>query len=160
MKRTRASILLAAILAGGVIAYLLELLAQSVGSNIVVPPLSLTLTLAALAVAVVLLAIPVRRSVTGKRKAPIDPFYALRVAVFAKASSLTGSLLVGAAAGILIFLLGRPIPPTFSMSALVISQIVAAALLVAGGLIAEFLCTLPPQHPEDPRGKSLSEPAA
>ena len=160
MKRTRITVLLALALAGGVLAYLLELLAQSTGAHVVVPPLSFTLTLAALAIAVVLLAIPVRRSVTGKRKAPIDPFYALRVAVFAKASSLTGSLSLGAAVGILIFLFGRPIAPTFTMSTLVISEIVAAALLVAAGLIAEFLCTLPPQDPEDPRGKNLSEPAS
>lgn len=160
MKRTRVNVLLALALSGGVLTYLLELLAQSVGSNVVVPPLSLTLTVAALAVAVFFLAIPVRRSVTGKRKAPVDPFYALRVAVLAKASSLTGALLVGAAAGILIFLLGRPIPPTFAMSALAISQIGAAALLVAAGLIAEFLCTLPPQDPDDPREKAVHEPAA
>jgi hypothetical protein len=160
VKRTRLSILLAVTLSGGVLTYLLELLAQSVGSNVVVPPLSLTLTVAALAIAVVLLAIPVRRSVTGKRTALIDPFYALRVAVLAKASSLTGALLVGAAAGILIFLLGRPIPPTFAMSSLAISQIFAAALLVTAGLIAEFLCTLPPQDRDDPREKGLREPAA
>ena len=159
MKRTRASILLAVTLTGGVLAYLLQLLAQSVGANVVVPPLSLTLTVAVLAIAVVLLAIPVRRSVTGKRKARIDPFYALRVAVFAKASSLTGSLLFGAAAGILLFLFGRPVPPTFAMGALTISELVAAALLIAAGLVAEFLCTIPPQDPDDPRGKSLSEPA-
>jgi MFS family permease len=160
MKRTRASILLACALTGGVITYLLELLAQSLGGNVVVPPLSLSLTVLALAIAVVLLAVPVRRWVTGKRKAPIDPFYALRVAVFAKASSLAGSLLLGATGGILIFLLGRPIPLPAPTGVLVGSEIVASALLVAAGLIAEYLCTLPPQNPEDPRGKSVSEPAA
>ena len=160
MKRTRVTVLLALALTGGVIAYLLELLAQSVGSNVVVPPLSLTLTLVAIAIAVVVLAIPVRRSVMGKHKAPVDPFYALRIAVFAKASSLTGSLLVGSATGILIFLFGRPIPPIITMSALSISEAVAAGLLVAAGLVAEFLCTLPPQNPDDFRGESVSEPAA
>lgn len=160
MKRTRTTVLLALALGGGALAYLLELLVQSLGLAVVIPPLSLSLTLAALAIAVILLAIPVRRSVTGKRKAPIDPFYALRVAVFAKACSLTGSLLLGVAVGILLYLFGRPIAPAFSMSALVISEIVAAVLLIAAGLIAEFLCTLPPQNPEDPREKSLREPTA
>ena len=160
MKRTRVSALLALALGGGVLAYLLELLLQSSGANVVLPPLSLTLTLVPLAIAVVLLAIPVRRSVTGKRKAPIDPFYALRVAVFAKASSLAGSLLLGAASGILIFLLGRPIAPSGAMSTLVISEMVGSALLVAAGLIAEFLCTLPPDDPQDHRGEGAREPAA
>ena len=160
MKRTRVTVLPTVALGGGVFAYLLELLVQSIGANVIVPPLSLTLTLVALAVTVVLLAIPVRRSVTGKRKAPVDPFYALRVAVFAKASSLAGALLMGTAVGILIFLWGRPIAPTFTMGALAISEIVAAGVLVAAGLVAEFLCTLPPQAPDDPRGKSLSEPAS
>ena len=160
MKRTRVSALLALALGGGVLAYLLELLLQSSGANVVLPPLSLTLTLVPLAIAVVLLAIPVRRSVTGKRKAPIDPFYALRVAVFAKASSLAGSLLLGAASGIRIFLLGRPIAPSGAMSTLVISEMVGSALLVAAGLIAEFLCTLPPDDPQDHRGEGAREPAA
>lgn len=160
MKSTRASVLVALALAGGGVAYLLELLAQSVGSTIIIPPLSLSLTLVALAIAVVLLAIPVRRSVTGKRKAPIDPFYALRVAVFAKASSRTGALLFGAALGIVIFLYGRPILPAFSMGALTISQIVAAVLLVAAGLVAEHLCRIPPQDPYDLLEERSREPAA
>jgi hypothetical protein len=159
VKRTRISLLLALALAGGVVAYLLELLAQSLGANTVVPPLSLALTLVALAIAVILLAIPVRRSVTGKRAAPVDPFYALRVAIFAKASSLAGALLVGAGVGILIFLFARPIAPPLAPTAQSVSGLIAAALLVAAGLIAEFLCTLPPQDPEDPYEKSLREPA-
>ncbi len=160
MKRTRLTVLLGLALAAGVVAYLLELLGQSLGANVVVPPLSLTLTLVAVGIAVILLAIPVRRSVTGKRKARLDPFYALRVAVFAKASSLAGSLLAGAAVGIVLFLFGRPIAPSASMSTVAISEIVAGVFLVAAGLIAEHLCVLPPDDPEDPRGKSLSEPAA
>ena len=160
MKRTRLTVLLGLALAGGVLAYLLELLAQSLGGNVVVPPLSLPLTLVAIGVAVILLAIPVRRSVTGKRKARLDPFYAIRVAVFAKASSLAGSLLAGAASGIVLFLFGRPILPSVAMSSVAISEIAAAVFVVVAGLIAEHLCVLPPDDPQDPRGKSLSEPAS
>jgi hypothetical protein len=160
VKVTRASLLLTLAIGGGVFAYLLELLVQSVGASILIAPLSLSLTLIALAIAVVGLAIPVRRSVTGKRKGPIDPFFALRVAVFAKASSRTGALLLGAALGILIFLVGRPIPPAFAMSALTISQLVAAALLVSAGLVAEFFCKLPPHDPDDTLKERAREPAA
>lgn len=160
MKRTRLTMLLGLALVAGVVAYLLELLGQSLGANVIVPPLSLTLTLFAIGIAVILLAIPVRRSVTGKRKARLDPFYALRVAVFAKASSLAGSLLAGAAVGIVLFLFGRPITPSVTMSTVAISEIIAGAFLVVAGLIAEHLCVLPPDDPQDPRGKSLSEPAA
>jgi hypothetical protein len=160
MKTTRATTLLTLAVVGGVIAYLLELLVQAWGSTLIIAPLSLSLTLIALALAVVGAAIPVRRSVTGKRKAPIDPFFALRVAVFAKASSRTGALLLGAAVGVLIFLFGRPILPAFTMSALTIAQLIGAALLVAGGLVAEFLCKLPPQDPQDPLEERAREPAA
>ncbi len=160
MKRTRLTVLLCLALAAGGVTYLLELLGQSLGANVIVPPLSLTLTLIAIGIAVVLLAIPVRRSVTGKRKARLDPFYALRVAVFAKASSLAGSLLAGAAVGIVFFLFGRPITPSLAMSTVAISEIVASVFLVTAGLIAEHLCVLPPDDPQDPHGKSLSEPAA
>lgn len=144
MKRTHATPIIGLVLGGAVFGYILELILQSSGAHIVLPPYTLAITLVVIAVAVVLLAIPIRRRVTGKRKEPLSPFYAVRVAVLAKSSTLVGSLLFGFAVGVTAFVLMRPIPASWELIGPGIAQLIAAALLLAAGLIAEYLCTLPP----------------
>ena len=160
MKRTGPAPLIGLFLIGGVASYLLELVVQSRGGFIYVPPISLAFTLFVVAAAVVLLAVPIRRKVTGKRKEPIDAFYAARVLALAKASSFAGSLLLGLGAGVLLYLLGRPIAPSGAILINVIAQLVSAALLIAAGLIAEWLCVLPPDDLDKNEKEVAGEPAA
>jgi hypothetical protein len=105
---------------------------------------------------IVALAVPVRRRVTGKRKGRLDPFYAVRVAVLAKSSSLTGALLTGLGAGIIAHALSLPIL-NGDLLGRGIAQTVGAALLLTAGLVAERMCTLPPDK-SDPG--SPSDPTA
>lgn len=160
MKRTTPAPLIGLFLLGAVAAYLLELIVQSRGGFIYVPPVTLAITLIVVAVAVVLLAIPIRRKVTGKRKEPIDAFYAARVLALAKASSFAGALLLGLGAGVLLYLLGRPIAPSGSILINVIAQLVSAAVLIAAGLVAEWLCALPPEDMDKSNKEVASEPTA
>ena len=76
---------------------------------------------------------PVRRA-TKTESARVDPFYATRVLVFAKASALTGALLLGAALGALVFLVTRPIIGVGSV-AIVGASVLGAIVLLVGGLI-------------------------
>ena len=160
MKRTGPAPLIGLFLIGGVASYLLELVVQSRGGFIYVPPISLAFTLFVVAAAVVFLAVPIRRKVTGKRKEPIDAFYAARVLALAKASSFAGSLLLGLGAGVLLYLFGRPIAPSGAILINVIAQLVSAALLIAAGLIAEWLCVLPPDDLDKNEKEVAGEPAA
>jgi hypothetical protein len=160
MKRTSPAPLIGLFLLGAVCAYLLELVLQSQGGFIYVPPITLPTTLIVVAVAVVLLAIPIRRKVTGKRKEPIDSLYASRVVALAKASSFAGALLLGLGAGVLFYLLGRPIAPGGLMLVNVAAQLVSAAAVVAGGLVAEWLCVLPPDDRDQSTKEVAGEPAA
>jgi hypothetical protein len=160
MKRTGPAPLIGLFLIGGVASYLLELVVQSRGGFIYVPPISLAFTLFVVAAAVVLLAVPIRRKVTGKRKEPIDAFYAARVLALAKASSFAGSLLLGLGAGVLLYLFGRPIAPSGAILINVIAQLVSAALLIVAGLIAEWLCVLPPDDLDKNEKEVAGEPAA
>ena len=157
MKRTGPAPLIGLFLIGTVAAYLLELVVQSRGGFIYIPPITVAFTLFAVAICVVLLAIPIRRRVTGKRKEPVDPLYAARVVALAKASSYAGALLLGLGAGVLLYLFGRPISPTGFMLANALAQVTSAARLLAAGLIAEWLCVLPP---EDKDEETVGEPAA
>jgi hypothetical protein len=160
MKRTSPAPLIGLFLIGAVAAYLLELIVQSRGGFIYVPPITLAFTLFVVAVAVVLMAVPIRRTVTGKRKEPIDAFYAARVLALSKASSFAGSLLFGLGAGVLVYLLGRPIAPSGAMLTNIIAQLISAGLLIAAGLIAEWLCTLPPEDMDKSDKGVAGEPAA
>jgi hypothetical protein len=151
MKRTSIPLLVGLVAVGAAVAYLGELFLQTTGGITLVPPYSIEITLFVVAVAVIAMAVPVRRRITGKRKFPLDPFYAVRVAVLAKASALTGAILMGAGLGILAILLGRPVLPDWSLLLPALGLAVSSLVLVVAGLIAEWMCVLPPDDPDAPR---------
>jgi hypothetical protein len=148
MKRTHASTLVAFVLAGLVVGYLADLATVSAGSKAIVPPISLAITLTGVAVFVVVLAWPIRRAVKGKATKHLDPFRAMRTAVLAKACSLSGGLVFGFGLGITLFLLTRSVVPDAETVWLAFATAIGAGLLMAGGLLAEAFCTLPPDDPE------------
>jgi hypothetical protein len=71
-------------------------LAQS-GQPGVRPPLTLAAGLALIGLVDIALAWPIRKVAKGTAKVSVDPFYATRVVVLAKASAISGALLAGAA---------------------------------------------------------------
>lgn len=156
MKRTTAGIIVVLVVVAAVAGYLIELAIVANGGFAFAPPVSLPITLTAIAIVIVALAVPVRRRVTGKRKGRLDPFYAVRVAVLAKSSSLTGALLTGLGAGIIAHALSLPIL-NGDLLGRGIAQTGGAALLLTAGLVAERMCTLPPDK-SDPG--SPSDPTA
>lgn len=148
MKRTHASAVIAFTLAGMVVGYLGDLATVSAGGKAIVPPLSLPVTLAGVAIMVVALAWPIRRAVKGKSTKHLDPFRAMRTAVLAKACSLSGALVFGFGIGITLFLVTRSVVPAADTIWLALATAIGAALLLAGGLVAEHFCTLPPDDTE------------
>lgn len=145
MKRTRPASLIGLGVAGLVFGFLLETAATGMGSSTLVPPLALPLTLLVISAFVVGFALPIRQAIKGTARSRIDPFQAARVAVLAKACSLAGGVLTGGSLGVLIFMLTRSvIPASGSIWATIIATAGSIALLVAG-LLAERMCTLPPQ---------------
>ena len=154
MKRTQPTSLSALGLLGLVLGFLIEIAAVSSGRPIIVPPLTLPITLVALAVAVVILAWPIRQSTRGKAKRRVNPFVAMRVAVLAKASSLSGSLFLGAALGMVLYILSRSVVSAVTSVWLASGTALGAAILLAGGLLAEYFCTLPPDDEQGERGEN------
>lgn len=152
MKRTHASTLVAFGFAGLAVGYLGELALVSGGAQAVVPPVSLAITLVGVAALVLAFAWPVRQAVRGTAKRRIDPFRAARTAVLAKASSITGALVLGGGVGIVAFLLTRSVLPPASTVWTAVATAIGAALLLAAGLVAEHFCTLPPDEPDEEEG--------
>lgn len=154
MKRTSAAALALLALGGGVVAFLAELAIAASGLPIIIPPISLGLTLVAIGVVVVLLAWPVRRAVRATVKVHIDPFRAMRVAVLAKASAFSGALFAGAGIGLLFYLLSRSVAPVESSLWLAVAMAAGGLILLIAGLVAEHFCVLPP----DDRDSETQEP--
>jgi hypothetical protein len=149
VTRTRPTTLLLMTVFGAAAGWFLETALVASGRAAFIPPVTLAAALALIGIIVVVIALPVFRVVRGTAKTRVDPFYATRAVVLAKASSLTGALLGGAAAGALVFLLTRSVIPPVSSLALAIATVVAALVLLVGGLVAEKMCTLPPSD-DDP----------
>lgn len=152
MTRTRGSLVVLLVVVGAVAGFLGQLGLGALGLSKLLPEITLAVTLVLIAVVVIALAVPIRRATRGPVRRRIDPFYATRVVLLAKASAVAGSLLSGAAAGMLIELLIRPVSTPGAVWRM-LAMLAAAAVMLVAGLVAESLCTVPPgDDDEDPPG--------
>ncbi|WP_244632372.1 DUF3180 domain-containing protein [Microbacterium sp. Se63.02b] len=134
-----------ALLAAGA-GFLLDHMLTATGRVTFTPSLFLPVLLVLIAAASVGVAWPVRRSVRSGIR--IDPFRALRAATLARASSLLGAIMAGFGAGLLVFLLSRPVDPQVGSTVAMLALIGSAIVLVIAALVAEQFCTLP-KDPDD-----------
>ncbi len=146
MKRTSAGLLAVLALFAAGAGFLLDHLLTVMGRTTFTPSLLLSVLLLLIAAASIAVAVPVRRSVRGAGR--IDPFRALRAATLARASSLLGAIMAGFGAGLLVFLLSRPIDPPVGSTVAMLALMGSAIVLVAAALVAEQFCTLP-KDPDD-----------
>ncbi|MGN6271769.1 MAG: DUF3180 domain-containing protein [Protaetiibacter sp.] len=149
MTRTRASLLIVLAAIGAVGGFLAQLALGALGAQKLLPEFTLAITLVLIAVIVVALAVPIRRATHGKVRRRVDPFYATRVVLLAKACAVAGALLTGAAAGMIAELLVRPVSASDAVWRMV-AMLVASVLGLVAGLVAETLCIVPPDDDEKP----------
>lgn len=145
MTRTKPSVLILLFVIGAAAGWLLEMMLVSSGRPSLVPPVTLGIGVALIGVLIVLLALPVYRVVRRVAGAHVDPFYATRIVLLAKASSLTGAIVTGVSAAVVAFLLTRSVVAAAGSLGMAIATLVGSVLLLAGGLVAEKMCTLPPE---------------
>jgi hypothetical protein len=159
MKQTSVISVLSLGLIGGVVMWGVEWLLVSLGHPLLVPPVSWSVVLWLISAVVVALAWPIRARLNAKtRHTPVDPFYATRVVLLAKASSLTGGGLAGAAIGVLVFLATRPVISQTGLW-LSVAALLGAIVLMVAGVIAEKWCMLPPDSSDtDAIGLPEGEP--
>ena len=152
MKPTRVTTMLAVAVLGGAASALIQIALATNGKPIFSLPITFGIALAVIGIIVISMAMPIRR-MTRKTTAPrVDPFYATRVVMLAKACAITGALGVGVGAGVLAYLLTRSFIGAGSIAQTVIT-IVGAGILVAAGLIAERMCSIPPSDDDNEAGK-------
>lgn len=152
MKRTSAITLIAFGVIGVAGGIFVQVALAGSGQPGIKPPLTLAVGLAVIGVIDIALAWPIRTVAKGGTKSRVDPFYATRVVVLAKASSMSGALLTGAAAGFVAYFLSRSVPAVGSVG-FSIATLAGAVVLMVCGLIAEHMCTLPPDEGDEKQKK-------
>ena len=156
MKRTRPVVLVLLAVVGGGVGWLLQLILAAAGVAAATPPFTFGLSLAVIGVLVVVFAVPVRRAARDRDNHPVDPFYATRVVVLAKASSIASSLLFGASVAIAGYLLSRPVVAAVGSIFTSGAAVVGSVVLLVCGLVAESMCSIPP----DDEDKDDKRPAS
>jgi hypothetical protein len=147
MKPTRASTLISIAVVAGVAGFAWDAVLASRQLPVLVISTALGFTLAFIGIALVFMAVPVRRHVKGTATRRIDPLYAARVVYLAKASSITGTLLGAFALGGLAYLLSRAVLPGIGSSVPNAVAVGGGVVLTVCALIAERMCIAPP--PDD-----------
>jgi hypothetical protein len=152
VKRTRVTTLVVLGIVGAAAGALVELALVAAGRPIVNLPITLAVALAVIGGIVVTMAVPIRRMTRATTAPRVDPFYATRILMLAKACAYTGALVAGVGAGVLAYLLTRSVIGVGSVTQ-AIAAIAGAGVLLAGGLVAEHMCRVPPDDDENDPGK-------
>ncbi|NBT48203.1 MAG: DUF3180 domain-containing protein [Actinobacteria bacterium] len=135
------------------------------GFHVPVSPLSLAISVFVVAVILGFLALPIYRYKNALRKIreaktttlqkpiPVDPFYAVRVLLLAKASALTSAIFIGWHAGVILNLLSAPVLAGDALRPNLLTLGVSVVLLIMA-FIVQSICKLPndagPQDPQVP----------
>lgn len=149
MKRTPISTVVALVAVGAGLGFLVQVALAAAGLPKFRPEYVMALSLLFIAGIVIALALPIRRATRGAVRARIDPFHATRVVLLAKASSLGGALLSGAAVGLVVELLTRSGGLNSDSLLRALAVLGGGVALVVAGLVGEYLCTVPPDD-DDP----------
>ena len=151
MKTTRVGSLFGLAVIAGLVSYLADALLVRLGEPQFIPPITLGVALFFIGVIIPVMAWPMRvlTKTTDKASRPVavDPFYATRVLLLAKAGALTGAVLAGIGLGIAVFVATRAaLAPTPLVLTLI--SVFGGIVLSAGGVIAERWCQIPPTDAE------------
>jgi cytochrome c oxidase assembly factor CtaG len=155
MKPTKPSLLLLMTFPSTLASFFVASFMVGRGLQVPVSPINLLITLAAISAVLLVLAIPIWRyrsalkQSTSQRPKRVDPFYAGRVLLLAKASSLAGVLFASWHLGVVIFSLSGAVV----VQNLVLQNtfgFIASAMLVVAALITEQICRLPQDQDLDP----------
>lgn len=147
MGTTKATTLIGLFLVGAVVMFFGEVLLVRLGEPQFTPPITLGAALFFIGLILPTLAWPMR-AITKPRdpqkpREPVNPFYATRVLLLAKAGALTGALLSGAGVGIVVFIATRMVIALGPL-ALAVSAVVGGVVLTIGSVLAERWCRIPP----------------
>jgi hypothetical protein len=150
VKPTKVLTLLGWVIPAATAGYLFSKFVVASGGQVPVAPLNLILTFLAISAILVISAAPMfryRRELAAQRKsagAPrpkrLNPFYAVRLVVLAKATAIAGSLFAGWQLGVIWFQISSPVTPSSVWQNVV--ALIAAIVMAVLALIIERICRI------------------
>jgi len=132
------------------------------GASIPIATNTVLITLPSIAIIELAIAIPIFKyrselqkfATSGVRPKRLDPFYAMRVVVLAKATSIAGALFLGTAIGLVFMQLSQPVIADSIWRNLV--ALVESVVLIAVALFIEKACKLPDDGENSGKAKESS----
>ncbi len=150
MRQSRPPHLLAAAGIGLVVGFGVARAFEAGGGQALPVPWTALVLMTAMAVAVLVVAWPVRRWNRGKRDRRFDPLRAARAAVLAKAAAHSGAALVGWFLGQGLAVVGDlTIEPRRDRFTLALVAVLVATAVTTAGLVAERWCRRRPDRDDD-----------
>lgn len=150
MKPTKVLTLLGWVIPAATAGYLYSRFVVASGGQVPVAPLNLILTFLAIAIILAIFAAPMfryRRELEAQRKnssAPrpkrLNPFYAVRLVMLAKATAIAGALFAGWQLGVIWFQISSPVTPGSVWQNF--AALVATIIMVVTALVIERICRI------------------
>ncbi len=155
MKPISPLIITAWVLVSGIVGFGYSTFAVNNGLEVPISGITLALSTALIAVVLLGLAVPIwkykrtiTKALTTSKPLPVNPFYAVRVLLLSKAAAITGAMLIGWHAGVLVKQFTAPVVVTDATTPN-ITALMAAALLLIVGFVVEQICKLPSDKSKD-----------
>ena len=155
MKPISPLIIVAWVLVSGIVGFGYSTYAVNNGLEVPISGITLALSTALIAVVLLGLAVPIwkykrtiTKALTTSKPLPVNPFYAVRVLLLSKAAAITGAMLIGWHAGVLVKQFTAPVVVTDATTPN-ITALVAAVLLLIVGFVVEQICKLPSDKSKD-----------
>jgi hypothetical protein len=131
--------------------YLLPQVVVNNGGSIPISPINIIITLPLIGIVLVLLAIPMfkyRKSLLAKAKdaakprpMPMNPFYAVRLVLLAKAIAISGAIFSGWHIGVVWLQLTSPIVPSSTLQNAI--ALIGAIVMTVCAIVVERVCRIP-----------------
>lgn len=167
MKPTKVLSLLGWVIPAATAGYLYSRFVVASGGQVPVAPINLILTFVAISAILAIFAAPMfryRRELAEQRKnasAPrpkrLNPFYAVRLVVLAKATAIAGALFAGWQLGVIWFQISSPVTPGSVWQN--VAALVATIVMVVIALVIERICRIT-EDASDPEAPSQGEALA
>ena len=151
MKPTKVLTLLGWVIPAATAGYLFAKYVVASGGQVPVAPLNLILTFLAIAVILAIFAAPMFRyrrelaaqgkSASAPRPKRLNPFYAVRLVVLAKATAIAGALFAGWQLGVIWLQISSPVTPGSVWQN--VAALISAIVMVVLALVIERICRIP-----------------
>lgn len=168
MKPTKILTLIGWAVPAATAGYLASKIISANGGPVPVTPINLILTLVAISVILGAFAVPMvryRRALTEQLKTPtaprpkrLNPFYAFRLLILAKATAASGALFAGWHLGVIWLQVSSPVTPDSIWQN--VAALIASIAMVIVGLIVERFCRIKDDGADQIENAGIKSPAS